>query len=180
MNSSFFQKGTYENLSIPAQSEYLMKISNIPVEYRSEMTIYVQEEIQKSKKSFKRLVELYSHPCTRDILGSSIAGLRSRIEGLKGVLSPEEFAKHRKNLLMAIAAILGSGFTTVMKNELEYSPSGLAIGVGEATRDRHPICDSALSGRPVPGDYTRKAGVRRKRKLYTKKSKKTLRRRRTH
>ena len=176
MNASIFQKGTYENLSVPAQAAYLMKLANIPPEYRPEMSIYLQAEISQSKKPLKRLIELYGHPCTKDILGSSIVGLRPRIEGLKSVLSPEEFANHRKNLLMAIAAILGSGFTTVMKNELEYSPSGLAIGVAQATRDRHPICDSALSGRPVPGDYTRKAGARKKRKSKGKKAKKTLRR----
>lgn len=174
--NSLFQKGTYENLTLPQQADYLMKLANIPDEYRPEMSGYLQTEITKSGKSFKRLIELYGHPCTKDILGSSIVGLKSRIEGLKPVLPPEELAKHRKNLLMGIAAILGSGFTTVMKNELEYSSSGLAVGVGENTRDRHPICDNALSGRPIPSDYTRKAGVRRKRKGKGKKHKKTLRR----
>ena len=176
MNSSLGEKGTYETLSLPDQAGYLMKLANIPEEYRQEMSGYIQKEIQQSKKSFKRLIELYGHPCTQDILGSSIRNLKIKIESVKPpILSPDMFAQHRKNLLMGIAAILGSGFTTVMKNELEYSPSGLAIGVGSSTRGRHPICDNALSGRPIPGDYTRKAGRRRRRKLRTKK-RKTLRR----
>lgn len=174
---ALLQKGTYENVPLPQQADYLMKLANIPPEYRPEMSIYLQDEIRKSGKRFKRLIELYGHPCTKDILGSSIVGLRSRIEALKPpILSPQEFAAHRKNLLSGIAAILGSGFDTVMKNELEYGPTGLPVGVGTQTRDRHPICDSALSGRPIPTDYTRKAGLRRKRKV--KKAKKTLRRRR--
>lgn len=174
MNSALFQKGTYENVPPPEQADYLMKLANIPPEYRPEMSIYIQDELRTSNKSIKRLTELYGHPCTKDILGSSIATLRSRIEGVKPFVSPQEFAQHRQNLLKGIAAILGSGFTTVMKNELEYSPSGLAIGVGEATRDRHRLCDSALSGRPIPGDYTRRGGIKRRRRKLKKR--KTLRR----
>jgi hypothetical protein len=173
--NALFQKGTYENVPLPQQADYLMKLANIPSEYRPEMSIYLQDEIRKSGKTFKRLIELYGHPCTKDILGSSIVGLRSRIESLKPpILSQQEFVNHRKNLLSGIAAILGSGFNSVMKNELEYGPSGIPVGVGVNTRDRHPICDSALSGRPIPAGYTRKAGLRRKRK--GKKAKKTVRR----
>lgn len=172
--AALFQKGTYENVPLPQQAAYMMKLANIPDEYRPEMSVYLQDEIRKSGKTFKRLIELYGHPCTKDILGSSIVGLRSRIEGLKSIVSPQELAQHRKNLLMGIAAVLGSGFDSVMKNELDYSSSGIPSGVGVQTRDRHPICDSALSSRPIPSDYTRKAGLRRKRK--SKKAKKTVRR----
>jgi hypothetical protein len=97
------------------------------------------------------------------LLGSSIKSLKKRIEDLRPVLDEKEFANHRKNLLSGIASVLGSGYDNVMKNELEYD-NGKPVGVAVGTRDRHPICDSALSGRPYPEGFTRRAGSRRKRR----------------
>ena len=155
---------------------YMMKLANIPEKYRPEMSIYLQQEIAKSGKSFNRLVELFGHPCTKDILGSSITKLDSNIEQVKSAGVPPDFlAQHRATLLKGIAAILGSGFDSVMKNELEYSPSGVPTGVGEKSRDRHPVCDSALSGRQINKDVG--AGIRkRKTRKIIKKKRKTLRR----
>jgi hypothetical protein len=178
MDVKVLKNPAWDKISIPDQAAYLMNMAKIPLEYRPEMAIYLQEEIKNSGNSFKQLVELYGHPCTKDLLGSSIVGLKSRIEALKPpVLDEQEFKGHRQNLLKALARTLGSGFKIIMKNELEYSPSGVPIGVGEATRDRHSLCDNALSGRPFPADYTRKGGLKRRRRN-VKNKRKTLRRKR--
>lgn len=143
------------------QSDTLMELARIPAEYRPEMSKYVQDEIKKSGKSIERLIELLGHPCTKDLLGSSITGLKERLRNLESVLDKSELDNHRKNILMGIASVLGSGYDAVMKNELEYK-NGRPVGVAEGTRDRHPLCDSALSGRQRPEGFTKRAGLRKK------------------